>query len=71
MDNLNYGVIVSGVSGNSHYWCDTRGCANRVRRVVCTWTGWTGGRTLDALVNLAAASKYVRTKKIIDEFVSN
>jgi len=57
MKNLNYGVVVYGVSGSDHYYCDTRGCANRVRRVVRAWTGWTGAQTLCALVQIAAKSK--------------
>jgi hypothetical protein len=69
-----YGVRVGGVSGTEVVWAATRGAANRLRRVLRAYIArgeWSGVQTLRALMGFAAQARYVRTEKIVSEFLSN
>ena len=63
-----YGVKLEGCSGMEIVWCRTRADADRVRRVVRAYTGFTGARTLEALANHALRSRGQSTVGILSQF---
>ena len=73
MENFYFGAKIEGCSGEEIIYCKTRSTANRVRRVTRAYVKaghFSGARTLRALADLAANSKYNSTTSIIEKFTN-
>jgi hypothetical protein len=63
-----YGVVVRGCSGRETMWVRSRPTADRIRRVLRAYKGFTGAATITALVELAARRPGIRVPAVLAEF---